>query len=306
MTTSATSSVWRRQGVSIEGANNIQSAISFANLDWKVSLRPVMFQDEDNIKVSSTGHNVVVREDGNALGVVGASYRPLQNIEAFNFFQPFLDEGIATLDTAGFFKGGKIIWVMAKLNGLEQEITEGDKVSAYLLLSNSHDGTMSVSARFTPIRVICYNTLMAAISRTQESSMKAMHTSGVEQSVKEIQKAVNLLTRTFDETATVYKRMAETKVSSQDLVQYFVKVLEDKYSEKTIQKKIELVMESYLHAPGAPEAHGTAWGAFNAMTHFIDNKMGRSEDKRLESSWFGRGLQTRRQAMLQASVLGVH
>ena len=93
-----------------------------------------------------------------ALGLVSNRYVPLQNIEAFSFFEPFIHNGWAQFHTAGALGNGERVWVLAKLDG-QIVIGKDDAIDRYLLLSNKHDGTGAVSIRFTPIRVVCQNTL---------------------------------------------------------------------------------------------------------------------------------------------------
>ncbi len=90
-----------------------QQACEKAGLAWDVELVPLVTHDTQ-VKVD---HRAVRRStDGKVLGVVGARYAPLQNKDAFKWFQPFLDAKEAALHTAGSLRGGSRIWVLAKLN----------------------------------------------------------------------------------------------------------------------------------------------------------------------------------------------
>jgi phage/plasmid-like protein (TIGR03299 family) len=130
-----------------------------AGLDWEVELVPLITADTQ----SQVAHRAVRRtSDARVLGVVGPRYAPLQNKDAFGWFQPFLDVREAALHTAGSLKSGSRIWVLAKLNRDPLVIAEGDTVEKFLLLSHGHDGSLAVRCGFTPVRVVCANTLAMA------------------------------------------------------------------------------------------------------------------------------------------------
>src|SRR5262249_27318291 len=129
-----------------------------AGLDWEVELFPLFTATGQQVT-----HKAVKRStDGKVLGVVGPRWQPLQNKDAFNWFDPFLAAGQATLEAAGSLAGGTRVWVLAKLNRDPIVVVPGDEVTKYLLLSNGHDGSLAVRCGFTPIRVVCNNTLQMA------------------------------------------------------------------------------------------------------------------------------------------------
>jgi phage/plasmid-like protein (TIGR03299 family) len=97
---------------------------------------------------------------------------PLQNVEAFEFFDPILGEGAATYETAGALGKGERVWILARLSG-DFNVAGGDVIRRYLLLSNSHDGTSSLQVKITPVRVVCNNTLTLALS--QGGTLRVRH-----------------------------------------------------------------------------------------------------------------------------------
>ena len=94
--------------------------------------------------------------------MVSRRYTPLQNEEAFQFFDPIIGSEAASFETAGALGDGERIWTLAKMPD-SMEVAEGDLCGKYLLLSNTHSGQGSVTIKFTAIRVVCQNTLMFAL-----------------------------------------------------------------------------------------------------------------------------------------------
>ena len=119
------------------------------------------------------------------LGVVGPRYTILQNQDAFKWFQPFLEAKEAALHTAGSLRGGSRIWVLAKLNREPLVIAQGDEVEKYLLLSHSHDGSLAVRVGFTPIRVVCQNTLSMAHNADASKLIRFKHTKDIHENLAE-------------------------------------------------------------------------------------------------------------------------
>ncbi|MBU1535506.1 DUF932 domain-containing protein, partial [Myxococcota bacterium] len=150
---------WHTTGHVLNGSpQTAAEALEQAGLNWTATKMPIIALDGTPIH----GQYAVIKEDiqGNttAIGVVGSKYKIVQNRRAFTFFDAFIEAGLATYEGAGAFKGGSMIWVLAKLRN-EIRITGNDLVARYLLLTNSHDGSSCVQVMFSPIRIFCSNQL---------------------------------------------------------------------------------------------------------------------------------------------------
>ena len=122
---------WHGLGKIIDQAPTIEEGIKLAGLDWTVKKEALFTKDG-----RKAPRNAITREDNEKiLGVVGSQYKPLQNKDAFNFFQPFLESGVASLVTAGSLSEGEVIWVLAKLNKAPIEIGKNDFVEIKLYFS---------------------------------------------------------------------------------------------------------------------------------------------------------------------------
>ena len=131
---------WHGLGQKLDENPSISEAMVAASLDWEVGLKDLFTSEGTPVPARATYR----KTDGSILGVVGPRYTPLQNSDAFDWFQPFLDANECSLHTAGSLHEGQKVWVLAKLNRDNCEIVPGDTVQKFILLSNSHDGTVGV------------------------------------------------------------------------------------------------------------------------------------------------------------------
>lgn len=157
------------------------------------------------------------------LGVVGRNWQPLQNREAFRFFDPFVEAVAAEYHTTGSLKGGHCVWVLARLTGDPMSVAKGDTVERYLLLSNSHDGTAAINVRFTPIRVVCWNTLYMAEGNDSAPYLKIYQRGNVKQTMQRVQEVVNITNQTFEATLQQYQYLVRRQM--RNIEHYILDVL---------------------------------------------------------------------------------
>jgi phage/plasmid-like protein (TIGR03299 family) len=257
-------------------------------------LKPLFTADAANTNVDqAVDAQATYRKDsGSILGVVGPSYHPLQNAEAFKFFQPFLDSGLAELHTAGSLRDGKRVFVLAKIKGDPMEIAKDDEVEKFILLSNSHDGSLAVRVGYTPIRVVCANTLAASHNNRGSKLLRIKHTSNLNMALEEVRETMNVINQTFEASAEQYRSLVRKQVNEADLRKYIKLVLEIPESEhdsKQGERILEEVRPLFEKGRGndMPSIKGTMWAAYNAFNEYLGYKKGRSQDTRLDSLWFG-------------------
>jgi phage/plasmid-like protein (TIGR03299 family) len=282
---------------------SVKEAIAAADMDWEVGLLDLEIAGSEEAKTLGlngrpVNHKVTYRKtDNSILGVVGPSYHPFQNWELFSWFQPFLDSNEAEFHTAGSLKNGRVVWALAKINRQPTEVAKDDLVEKFLLLSNSHDGTHAIRVGFTPIRVVCANTLAAAFSNSDSKLIKARHTSGVNASLDAIRDTINLIDAKFEATAEQYKFLATRNFSNVDLKKYVDLVWKFGRAQKEddgvstragnqMAKIYELIDAGLGNEP--PAIHGTWWAAYNGVTEYLSYVAGaRKAENRLNSLWFG-------------------
>lgn len=304
---------WHGLGTVLDNPPTAAEAIRLAGLDWSVDLEPVFVCDRSEangqLQTRPAPAFATVRHTDRAiLGVVGPQYRPLQNGEAFRFFDPFLEAGQASIETAGSLSKGKRVWILAKLNRAPLEIAPGDDVEKYLLLSNSHDGTLAVRVGFTPIRVVCQNTLAMAHRADASKLIRVKHTSQVVQNLAAIREVMDLANQQFEATADKYRRLACRSISQAD-VQKYVKLVFDAPEEPSSRMKgiLESCVRLFEEGKGNNLAgvRGTLWAAYNGVTEYLGTERGRSQDSRVNSLWFGDSARLNQHALEMALAMAV-
>jgi phage/plasmid-like protein (TIGR03299 family) len=277
---------WHNVGKRVIEAPTSEEAIKQAELNWQVQKVPLITADGSNRPVD---HFAIERlTDKSILGVVGPRFEPLQNNESFKFFDPFIEAGMATYETAGSLRGGKRVFILAALKRDPIVVKPGDEVKKYVLLSNSHDGSLAVRVGFTPIRVVCANTLKMAHDNASSRLLRVRHTASMKDTLVKIQEIMNIADANFQATAEQYKVLANKVINSAQLDE-FIKIVfkgKDTPQFETMKNKIVNLFE---HGKGADLSKGTAWGAYNAVTEFLGYEAGRNQDNRLNSLWFGVG-----------------
>jgi phage/plasmid-like protein (TIGR03299 family) len=302
---------WHGLGNRIEDSKklSVSEAIDAAGMGWDVSLSKLVTADKSDPVPAQAVYRVV---DGERviLGVVGPRWTPLQNSKAFEFFQPWLDNGLAEFHTAGALFKGEKVWVLAKLALDNIEVAKGDEITPYVLLSNSHDGKNAVRVGFTPIRVVCYNTLCMAHNDEASKLIRVRHTSKVETNLEKLRDTMNLIKQEFEATAEQY-RVLTRKQFNQDDIKKYVKVLlgvdnvkDDELPTRTTNIMTG-IMDMVVNGKGQdnPVIKGTWWAAYNGYNEYLNYVQGRNAENRIDALWFGQNYGKNRDALKLALQL---
>jgi phage/plasmid-like protein (TIGR03299 family) len=180
------------------------------------------------------------------------------------------------------------------LNQDNSEIIKGDEIAKFVLLSNGHDGKLAVHFGFTPIRVVCANTEALARGSKASKLVRVRHSRFVKQNVQHLRDVMSFANQEFEATAKQYRYLASKGINSEDLEKYIKIVLgvDDKPKDEmsTRSKNIILqVTQLFENGKGTEIAgvRGTYWGAYNAVTEYLNYSKGRNENNRMDSMWFG-------------------
>jgi phage/plasmid-like protein (TIGR03299 family) len=288
---------WHGLGVSVSNDLTPQQMMQKAGLDWTVEKHDSFVIINDGfggVKHVPTGQQALVRSsDKKVLTNVGEGWNPVQNEEAFNFFNEYVLAGDMEMHTAGSLKGGQMVWALAKVKE-SFDILGGDQVDSYLLFSNPHQYGKSIDVRFTPIRVVCNNTLSFSLDQKVANSVKMNHRS--EFNPELVKQQMGIAHEKFAQYREMAEFLATKRFSMDSLIQYYNEVFPRTYVGKkgnNVQKFEDLTSnakkayELLEVQPGAKFGEGSWWQALNSVTYLTDHVMGRDVDTRLASAWYG-------------------
>jgi phage/plasmid-like protein (TIGR03299 family) len=297
---------WHGLGTLLDNPPTAEAAIKAAGLDWEVKLVDLQTADD---KQTVTQKAVRRSSDSSVLGVVGPDFEPLQNKDAFGWFDPFISSKGAMFESAGSLREGRRVWILAKLNRDPMFVLPGDEVEKYLLLAHGHDGSLSVHAGFTPIRVVCANTLRMAAEHGDSKLLRIKHTKNVRETLQEVQAIIDLADARFEATAEQYRVLARRRIDQAGLRKYVdvvwrmpkaVGPAEQEEKVEPVAERIhKKVTELFEVGRGAElrGVRGTWWGAYNAVNEFLAHERGNDDARRLDSLWFGNGAMLNRRAL---------
>jgi len=298
---------WHGVGRELEAPATAKEAIKAAGLNWSVESCPMFAKSECDTYYPVPDTYGIVRSDTKAvLGTVGRLYTPLQNEDAFSFFDSVIGEGQAVYHVAGSLGKGERIWALAKMpNSIRIKKTD-DLVERYLLLVNAHDGSMSLKMFFTPIRVVCQNTLIAALgAKKKNDGISIRHFPDIHKKVGEAQRALGIATKAYGELGEMFDLLAGRQVKKQWLNDYIEQVIPASGDEASARIKcMRLDVGKLFESPSntVKGIGGTAWAAYNAVTEYVDHfrvvpKIRQDNTKRLSSIWLGSGAAMKRRAL---------
>lgn len=312
---------WHGLGTPVDHVMHAEEAIVAAGLDWEVLRAKVHYgiPSGDTFKmVEDTGHKAFVRSTDHKLMYVGSdNYTPLQNREAFSFFDQIVGDKEAIYHTAGSLNGGKQVWILAKLPGTIK-VLKDDVTEQYLLLANGHDGLTAVQVRFTPVRVVCQNTLNAALTG-MGNTYTIRHTPGLTARFEEARKALSIAQTYYERLEEQLKALTKVKVDAELTRQFGARLIPDPkpsntrkeaeqvWMEATAERRRKMFEELVETGLGTEikGVKGTAYGLYQAACELVDHHWTQkaSANSRTTSIWFGEGLTVKNRAMQLATAL---
>jgi phage/plasmid-like protein (TIGR03299 family) len=298
---------WHGLGQIVDKAMTASEAIQLANLDYQVGKTtihaaiagaPVTVDSLENM-VKIQDKFATYRADTKVpLGIVGSRYEIVQNQDAFAFFDSIIDNGEAIFETAGVLGNGERIFVTAKLP--EDMLVAGEPCNKYIILTNSHDGTSSIIAGFTTVRIVCNNTLQAAF-KDLTNKVLIQHRTGAKDRLGEAYKVMNIASKYMTEVNEVFNQMARTPITDEALQKYIIDVMQPEYkalkskeeAEKISTRFKNQVTSIYDFAMSHPTqqtdaARGTVWGAYNSISGYYNYiQKYKDDEQKFISQMFG-------------------
>lgn len=311
----------------VEDCKTTKDVMAKARLNWKVAKCSLLAQmpifgntitnDEGFVHgganyVECPNAYAVYRTDKNIpLGIVKERYTPVQNVDAFSFFDDAIGKDKAIWQTAGYFGHGERVYVSAKLP--KKIFVDGDPIDNYLVFITSHDGSLGVKILYTPIRFICSNVLNAAVKEAS-NYISFRHTKSVHDNLAIASEILAMTNHKIENLAVEFNRMKKIKMSDAQAQAIFANVVltEDEQFKieqtgHTVQqivlrdwraindagismKKVNVLSEMnnyYFTGIGQKEIIGTGYGVYNAVNGYYSNVDNATGEKRMDSLLFG-------------------
>ena len=291
---------WHGLGVKVSNDLTPAQMMQKAGLDWSVEKKPLYFDTNKEVP----GKQVLVRNtDDKVLDIVGKDWNPVQNQEAFEFFSEYVLAGDMEMNTAGSLFDGKKIWALAKIKE-SFDVLPGDQVDSYLLFSNPHTYGAAIDVRFTPIRVVCNNTLSYSISTGSKNSVKVGHRSVFNPDM--VKEQLGIASNKFAQYKEVAQFLASKKFNVESMLEFYSSVFPGREEVKSVENLSRPARQAYEvleTQPGADYAEGTFWQLINSVTYYTDHQASRTADRRLDSAWFGGNATRKNKAMDKAIEL---
>ena len=139
----------------------------------------------------------------------------VQNIDAFSFFDAIVGSDDIQYETAGSLGKGVRIFITAKLPGYIK-VGNNDLIEQYLFLTTSHDGFGSITAAFTPVRIVCNNTLNAAL-RNHSNAFKIRHTANAKDRLDEAHKLMGISNQLSIQQEWVFNQWAKVRITDSEV-----------------------------------------------------------------------------------------
>lgn len=306
---------WHGLGNTLDGAQTQEQVLEMGFLNYEVCKRKIYVEHPGEYKngvslvnfdkeqhawylsglIDVSDHWAITRCDtGKVFGFVKGRYEVIQNSEAFKFFDEFCEVTEAIYHTAGVLFDGQIAWILAKLP--DHIEVNGDNIDMYVLVTMYHDGKHAMQLMFTPIRVVCWNTLTAATNACR-NIVNVRHNVNYESRIKQAVETMGIKNTYVREIEEVFREMAETNVSDQIAVEYFNKLVTGKKNIEGIKittaakTKIAQYIEYYQNHETQQQlsVHGTVFGLYNAVTGYYQNMKEYKDPERRFNNIFVKG-----------------
>ena len=268
----STQTAWHGLGQIVGGAMTAQEAIRLAHLDYEVVKVPNFAYHNGEFLDTPASFSTLRTDTNQILGDrIGKNYTIVQNLEAFDFFDTITQAGEAMYETAGVLGIGEKIFVTAKMPDTIRIAGTDDLTEVYVLLTSSHDGSGSIIAAVTPVRVVCSNTLNMALNNTI-NRVAIRHTSVVKDRLAEAHKVLGISKVFVQEANECFNHLSKKYVSDDSVKELIRNLFNEQERDSTRIKNIEdAVLECYFTGVGQEKIVGTAWGAINGITFYLDH-----------------------------------
>lgn len=270
---------WHGLGVKVpEGMNTSENIMKFANLDTPFQKAKIFIKSKEEGFIQVDDQYCIVRlTDGRPFGIVGKQYEILQPWEAFDAVDALAMDGRMRYETAGALHEGRTLFILG-LMGEDFLVGGADPVRPYVLLTTSYDGRTSTTIRDVSTRVVCANTMRAAMREEKNKELSVRHTSTQKERLAEAARIFEITSKTQQQMFQAFDKLAQMKADLElrekvaDIITPPPAGDETERSRKRKQEERLAFWRSMQFSPTVRAAGGVdnRWGLLNAATEWLD------------------------------------
>lgn len=305
---------WHGLGKIVQGALTAKEALEACNANFEVKKSPLVSYIDGEFLSVPDKFNIQRADNLAVLGIVGNDYKPVQNIDSFSFIDHLIESEGAIYETGAVLGRGERVFVSAKLPSFIK-LDDNDIVDNYIIVTNSHDGTGSLTCGFTPIRVVCNNTLGAAL-RTMKRYIKIRHTTNLNNKIEEARRVLKISNDYTKTMGEIFDKMSSIKATEEDYLNAYVNIfatkkddIEKYYNGEASTRYVNLVNECMKYAFENPTqkmatTQGTVFGIYNGLTGYYQNEYKfRNQENKFQNIHTEHGTANKKQAKLFNSLV---
>lgn len=302
---------WHNLGQLVEESPTSEEAINLAGLNYNVERMPIYASLQTTFEKVQAFYATIRTDTNQILGIVGDKYEIVQNREAFTFFDEIVQSGKVKYETAGALGKGERIFITVKMPDCLR-ISRNDIIEKYIFLTTSHDGSGAIMAAFTPVRIVCNNTLNMAL-KNHSNAVYIRHTANASEKLKQAARIMHISENTGQILEQMFKLWTKVSVNDNEAKKLIAlamapnKEVFEAIASNNQNFEFSTHFESicgdvWKYAQEAPSQQlettkGTIFGVYNSITGFYQNMANYKNDThKLNSIMFGTALERTKKA----------
>lgn len=272
---------WHKEGKALGDAATADEMYEASGLAWTVSKQPLFTYGVGENSTSLLPVNdrvaMVRSSDNRVLGTVGATYQTIQNREMFDFAEALMKTGeTVKFETAGSLNNGRVVFAEAIVpeRGIKIDGDPQGEILPYLVVNTGHDGLRSFQATFSPVRVVCSNTLAMALSGAR-NLYTIRHTVNSGDRIADALRTLRLNVEYLDEIKKVSEALIKRSMSIKDILAATEVLIPSmgETEERSVKagKQRDEIVALYQNSANLDGVPGSAYRFVQAVAEYADH-----------------------------------
>ena len=227
---------WHNIGTVLDEELTATEAMRIADIAFPIEKWPVVAVNPADDTLIDTASYAVVREPTHddpqhrVLSIVGKEWTPIQAWDLAKMLDPISEK--YPVETVGALGYGEKIFM--SLDAREATIA-GEEHHLYYLVTDHRDGGGALQIAFTPVRVVCQNTLTVGLNQAK-ISVSLTHHRSINADTEWYIGIFNQMTKAKDTTIAVMDSLADVTVERDDIK----KIMYSAYPQPSQPRRLKL------------------------------------------------------------------